>query len=187
MSQTTRGGLVALFIATVSFAWNSAPSAQQPSGLFVEVVSTAAAAADQRVAADRTRIRSRTVRVDLPQLGTRDSRADPGTLQLNLFDDASYRAVRDRIDLTPGGFVWVGHILGVEMSTVSLATEEGVMSGLIQTPDGTYTIGFAGNGLHSIVQIDQSAFPQARSRSRFLPQLHRRMSSHHPKRIRHPS
>ena len=152
---------MALFFATVAFAWSTAPSAQQSSGLFVEAVGPAAAAADQRTAADRTRIRSRTVRVDFPQLGARDSLPDAGTtLQLNLFDDASYRAVLDRIDPTQRGFVWVGHIAGVEMSTVSLATEDGVMSGMIQTPEATYTIGFAGGGLHSIVQIDQSAFPQ---------------------------
>ena len=112
------------------------------------------------MAADRTRIRSRTVRVDFTQLGTRDSRSDAGTtLQLNLFDDASYRAVLDRIDPTPGGFVWVGHIAGVEMSTVSLATEDGVMSGSILTPEAAYEVRFAGVGLHSVVQIDQSAFP----------------------------
>ena len=56
------------------------------------------------------------------------------TLQLNLFDDASYRAVLDRIDPTQRGFVWVGHVAGVEMSTVSLATEDGVMSGYDSNP-----------------------------------------------------
>ena len=160
MGQTTRRSLVALFFATVAFAWSTAPSAQQSSGLFVEVVGPAAAAADQRTAADRKRIRSRTVRVDFPQLGARDSPPDAGTtLQLNLFDDASYRAVLDRIDPTQRGSVWVGHVAGVEMSTVSLATEDGVMSGLIQTPEATYTVGFAGNGLHPIIS-DQKALPQ---------------------------
>ena len=160
MGQTPRGVLVALLIATVSFAWNSSPSAQQPSGLFVEVAGPAAAAADQRVARDRTRIRSRTVRIDFPQLGTRDARASAGaTLQLNLFDDASYRAVLDRIDPSASGFVWVGHVVGVEMSTVTLATEDGVMTGIVLMPEAAYEIRFAGGGLHSVVQIDQSAFP----------------------------
>ena len=181
MGQTTRRSLVALFFATVRLPGvrrlrrsNRLACSSKSSGL--------RGGSDQRTAADRTRIRSRTVRVDFPQLGARDSPPDAGTtLQLNLFDDASYRAVLDRIDPTQRGFVWVGHIAGVEMSTVSLATEDGVMSGMIQTPEATYTVGFAGDGLHSIVQIDQSAFPQgAEPLARSLLHRPRRCPSHLP-------
>jgi hypothetical protein len=159
MRDASRRTLAVLFILAISLAKGPALTAQQPAGLFVEVVGPAAAAADQRVAVDRTRIRSRTVRVDFPQLGTRDARADAGTtLQLNLFEDASYRAVLDRIDPTVGGFVWVGHIAGVEMSTVSLATEDAVLSGSILMPEGVYEIRFVGGGLHAAFKLIRAPF-----------------------------
>jgi hypothetical protein len=140
--------------------WGPAVLAQQPSGLFVEVAPAAPPAGDQRVVTDRTTVRVRTVRIDFPRLGARDARPGAGaTVELNLFDDVSYVAVRDRIDSTAHGFVWIGHIRGVELSTVTLATENGVMSGSIQTPDAAYAIRSAGAGLHAILQIDPGAFP----------------------------
>ena len=151
-----------LLLAAVLFlAGATALSAQQPPGLLIEV--PGGAAADQSAAGDRTRVRARTVRVDLPQLGTRAQRRTPGqSLLLNLFDDASYSATLDRIDQTRGGFVWVGHIPDVAMSTVTLAIEDGAIYGSVLTPAATYVIRSAGNGLHLVAQIDQSAFrPEA--------------------------
>ena len=151
-----------LLLAAVLFlAGATALSAQQPPGLLIEV--PGGAAADQSAAGDRTRVRARTVRVDLPQLGTREQRRTPGqSLLLNLFDDASYSVTLDRIDQTRGGFVWVGHIPDVAMSTVTLAIEDGAIYGSVLTPAATYVIRSAGNGLHLVAQIDQSAFrPEA--------------------------
>jgi Metallo-peptidase family M12 len=151
-----------LLAAVLCLASASVLRAQSP-GLFVDVSGPGAAAADRLTSGDRTRVRSRTVRIDFPQLGTRDRRPDAGrTLVLNLFEDASYPAILDRVDLTANGFVWVGHIPGVELSTVTLATEDGVLYGSILTPAFSYVIQSAGNGLHSVAQIDQSAFrPEA--------------------------
>jgi len=150
-----------LLAAVLSLAGATALSAQQPPGLLIEVPGVAAA--DQSAAGDRTRVRARTVRGDLPQLGTREQRRTPGqSLLLNLFDDASYSATVDRIDQTRGGFVWVGHIPDVAMSTVTLAIEDGAVYGSVLTPAATYVIRSAGNGLHLVAQIDQSAFrPEA--------------------------
>ena len=114
-------------------------AAQQTSGLFVEAAGPAASAAARQATPER--MRSRTVTIDFSRLGTRDAAVGGGrTLLLNLFDDVSYEAVLDRVDPTSGGFVWVGHIAGIDMSTVSLASDDGVMSGLIQTPDATYSV-----------------------------------------------
>ena len=133
-------------------------AAQQTSGLFVEAAGPAASAAGRQATPDR--MRSRTVTIDFSRLGTRDAAVGGGrTLLLNLFDDVSYEAVLDRVDPTSSGFVWVGHIAGFDVSTVSLASEDGVMSGFIQTPDATYSIRYTGGGLHSVAQIDQSALP----------------------------
>ena len=150
-----------LLAAVLSLAGATALSAQQPPGLLIEV--PGGAAADQSAAGDRTHVRARTVRVDLPQLGTREQRRTPSqSLLLNLFDDASYSVTLDRIDQTRGGFVWVGHIPDVAMSTVTLAIEDGAVYGSVLTPAATYVIRSAGNGLHLVAQIDQSAFrPEA--------------------------
>ena len=161
-----RGHLYRSLLAAVLFLGGATTlSAQQPPGLLIEVAG-GGAAADQLAAGDRTRVRARTVRVDLPQLGTREQRRTPGqSLLLNLFDDASYSATLDRIDQTPGGFVWVGHIPDVAMSTVTLAIEDGAIYGSVLTPAATFVIRSAGNGLHLVAQIDQSAFrPEADAR-----------------------
>ena len=58
--------------------------------------------------------------------------------------------------------MWVGHIPDVAMSTVTLAIEDGAIYGSVLTPAATYVIRSAGNGLHLVAQIDQSAFrPEA--------------------------
>ncbi len=161
-----RGHLSRSLLAAVLFLGGATTlSAQQPPGLLIEVAA-GGAAADQLAAGDRTRVRARTVRVDLPQLGTREQRRTPGqSLLLNLFDDASYSATLDRIDQTSGGFVWVGHIPDVAMSTVTLAIEDGAIYGSVLTPAATFVIRSAGNGLHLVAQIDQSAFrPEADAR-----------------------
>jgi Metallo-peptidase family M12 len=156
---------VALLVAGLLVASASTLVAQQRRGLFTDA-GGASVAADRQPAGDRTRVRSRTVKIELPQLGTRATRPDSARqLLLNLFDDASYQAILDRIDLTRSGFVWVGHIPGIAMSTVTLATEDGVMYGSILTPAGAYVIRSAGNGLHTIAELDQSAFsPEAEAR-----------------------
>jgi hypothetical protein len=173
MSRRKCSALVVLLVATTGavLSGSSVLLAQQSPGLFIEAAGPKIASGDQLAAADRTRVRSRTVRIDFPQLGTRDARSDVGTtLLLNLFPDVSYTAVLDRIDRTTRGFVWVGHIPGVDMSTVTLGTEDGVMSGSILTAAGTYEIRFAGSGLHTIAQIDQDAFrPEAQPREVDLP------------------
>ena len=130
-------------------------SAQPQLGLFSDAALTVAG--DRP--ADPTVVRSREVTVDFAQLKTPDSRGDPTSLVLNLFADLSYSAVLDRIDSTAEGFVWVGHIPAVELSTVTLATENGVMYGSILTPDAMYVVRPAGDGAHTVVQIDQSRFP----------------------------
>ena len=67
----------------------------------------------------------------------------------------------DCVDPTSSGFVWVGHIAGFEVSTVSLASEDGVMSGFIQySRRYWYSIRYTGGGLHSVAETpNQSALP----------------------------
>ncbi|MCX6546031.1 MAG: M12 family metallo-peptidase [Acidobacteria bacterium] len=116
--------------------------------------------------ADPTVIRSRLVTIDLGALQAARP-VDPGaaagpSLLINLFDDLAYNAVVDRIDPAVGGFTWVGHIPGHDLSTVTLATVDGVVAGGIVMPEAAYTIRYVGGGVHEVAQIDQANFlPEA--------------------------
>lgn len=160
--------LASLFATALVFLLTPAAPAQQPAGLFVDLSGPVAAAADKRETPDRTRVRRRTVRIDFSRLGTRDDAAR--TVRLNLFHDAQYEAALDRIDTTPGGFVWAGHLSGIEHSTVSLASVDGVMSGLIQTADATFTVSYAADGVHA----DRPERPASGRRARHTARISQR-------------
>src|SRR5688572_6428699 len=105
----------------VVFIWLSCASlvSAQSSGLFKQDNSASAVASPPAALPDRAAGRSRAVTVELSQLGSRDTSADRATtLELNLFEDTSFTAVLNRIDPTPRGFVWSGHIPALPMSTV---------------------------------------------------------------------
>jgi hypothetical protein len=117
---------------------------QDPAGLFIEAPGQPAR--DQ--ANDPTVVRSRPVTIRFDAL-TDASAADAGpvprsTLVLNLFDDVSYTAVIDRIDPAARGFTWVGHIPGVELSTMTLALVDAVMAGSVVMPGAVYAVRYAG-------------------------------------------
>jgi len=145
-------------------AFGDAPSAvlraqQSPVGLFIDAPGQPAR--DQ--SNDPTVMRSRpvTIRFDaLTDASAADAETVPrSTLVLNLFDDASYTAVLDRIDPAAEGFIWVGHIPGVDLSTVTLALVDTVMAGSVVMPGAVYAIRNSGGPVHEVRQIDQSKFP----------------------------
>jgi len=81
-------------------------------------------------------------------------------VMLNLFDYVIFTAVLDRVEPNrSGGYSWIGHLEGVEHSQVILVVKEGLMAGNIVVPKVFYQVRYAGNGVHAIYQIDQSAFP----------------------------
>lgn len=98
-------------------------------------------------------LRTRYLRADTHAIR---SRAGVGQeLALRLFDDAAYVAVADRVtDSVENGFVWSGRIDGVEDSWVILVvSDDGVMAGLVSTPDHLFRIRYAGRGLHAIDEV----------------------------------
>ncbi|MCX6538783.1 MAG: M12 family metallo-peptidase [Acidobacteria bacterium] len=160
--KSTIAGL--FMLAALVFGWcGDVPlSAVRPQdgieGLFVGTTPRAL----RNVTTDPTVVRSRQVTIDFAALadpGVADARmAARPALLLNLFDDASFTAVRDRIDQTENGFTWVGHIPGIEMSTVTLASVDGLVSGSIVMREAVYAIRYVGGGIHEVAQIDQSKF-----------------------------
>jgi hypothetical protein len=105
-----------------------------------------------------TVLRSRAVTVDLSAFAAPRG-AGAATLALNLFDDTSYTAVRDQVTQAAGAVTWLGHLAGVTDSQVTLAVSGGQMAGTIIRPGALYQVGYAGAGLHRIVQIDPTSYP----------------------------
>jgi hypothetical protein len=106
-------------------------------------------------------IRYRFVTVNLQIItGLRKSNQSSSSLELNLFDDAIFRAVLDRREVrSETSVVWLGHIEGVENSQVTLAVEGGIMAGNIRIRQSLYQVRYAGEGTHVLYQIDFTAFP----------------------------
>jgi hypothetical protein len=109
-------------------------------------------------------VRSRYVSLNLGWLAGPDGSApNPkagATLPLNLFQDLSLTAVLDSVEVNPGaGFTWLGHVQGVPLSQVTLVVSGEIVVGNIALPQGFYQVRYAGDGVHAVYEIDQSAFP----------------------------
>jgi len=106
---------------------------------------------------DLTIIRTRFVDINFDLL----EGAEVGdALILNLFDDVIYTAILDRVEATNAdGYSWVGHLEGTDHSELILIVGGGQMAGNVTLPGAAYQVRFAGNGVHAIYGIDQSAFP----------------------------
>ena len=148
--------------------------AAQSTGLFTPVVASPAVAAARisPTPLDPLTLRRRLVTINLGQLTpsttalssaaelTSASPATLGVLRLNLFDDAVFTGIVERTAPTfSGGHVLSGRLLGIEWGTLTLVVNGDVVAGTIRTPEATYRIRPAGNGLHTVSQIDPSQLP----------------------------
>lgn len=107
-------------------------------------------------AAGRGVVRSRFVEVSFAPF----SAAEVDSLILNLFDDVVLTAEAERVTSQPGGgLAWSGHVAGVDLSQVTLVVRDGVLAGNVSLPGVFYQVRPAGNGVHVVREIDQSAFP----------------------------
>lgn len=105
-------------------------------------------------------VRARAVRVNFDLIAPPPSRRR-GELRLNLFDDRSFVAVFERSEVrSPRSYTWYGRLANEEYSSFILVVEQGVMAANIRVSEkGVYQIGFLGNGVHVIREIDESRFP----------------------------
>jgi hypothetical protein len=129
-------------------------------------------------ATDSVALRSRLVTIDFAQLASSDvavaARAGGASagaprsvrpaygelLRLNLFDDTAFTGVVERIEPTfSGGYAISGRLLGVEGGTMMLVVNGDVVAGTIRTLETTYSIRPAGNGLHTVSEVDLSRMP----------------------------
>jgi hypothetical protein len=104
---------------------------------------------------DSTIIRSRYVQVNFDYLKA------AAVLDLNLFDDVSFKAIKERVEVrSENQYSWFGSIEGVEHGQVILVVEHDNLAGNITTKESLYQIRPKGNGVHPIYEINQSAFPE---------------------------
>ncbi|PKO12062.1 MAG: hypothetical protein CVU39_25935 [Chloroflexi bacterium HGW-Chloroflexi-10] len=102
-------------------------------------------------------LRARPIAINWPVLEAEQNTPQESRLLLNLFEDLTLTAVLDRLEAGyEGGFIWQGHLEGVEMSEVLLAANQGILAGKIAWPGSVYTIRYSGSE-HEIAQIDQVA------------------------------
>ena len=166
-----RGGRGAVLAGALLAALAGGEAAGQPGGLFSEGAPAAAVAGrDISAVSDSITLRRRLVAIDLGQLTppADAAAADPGgaqaapsgVLTLNLFDDATFTGlVRSVAPTFSGGYSLSGPLAGVEMGTMTLVVNGGVVAGTVRTPEATYRIRPAGAGLHAVSQVDPSSPP----------------------------
>ena len=113
-------------------------------------------------------LRRRTARIDLAHLDTlreeppararkgvaaRMKEPNGSSLRLNLFDDAAFDLIDVDISTTPRGFTLSAAVEGSPFGTATLAVSGDVVSGLVRTQKGIYTIRSVGGGRVAIRQV----------------------------------
>lgn len=79
-----------------------------------------------------------------------------------IFDGQKLTIIRDRqVPTGQKGFVWHGHVADQKFSSATLSVVDDVAVGSITTEKGQmYHIGYAGNGVHVLTQIDPTKYPE---------------------------
>lgn len=133
------------------------PAAQGPPPLFDEGVSLDAPVVPD--AGGPTVVRRRAARPRLDRLAGPNAAADvSAAVALNLFDDVTLSAVRDRFETDLFGHqTWSGQIDGDPLSNVSLTWKGDVLSGTISTSESLYRLS-SSNGVAIIEQLDPGTF-----------------------------
>ncbi len=115
--------------------------------------------------------RARTVEIQLTKLDSlRD--AEGGRMTLNLFDDATFEAMVERVGTDANGYSLAGRLEGIVNGRFNLAVHGNVTVGIVRAGQaGTYHIRYFDDGRQVVRQIDPAAFPPfgvtAESTSRF--------------------
>ncbi len=137
-------------------ATHAAPN--QPSGsLFISAGQGGAPPGRPEVA------RSRAVKINQSLLLDTQGAArqlPPNTeITLNIFPDTSYTPVIDQVEQEGDSYTWVGHLQGVDPSSVMIVYTAGVFMGHFASPQGIYEVSSAGDDLYQLIQIDQNKLP----------------------------
>ena len=180
LSQRTFFASAAVLVTMLLAAPLAGAEAGQQAGLFAaaEPAPAIPAARVSQIPPDSLAIRRRLVTIDLgqltpsaaalPSLAGRPSAVAlpsgqhaPGVeLKLNLFDDTVFTGIVERTAPTfSGGQSLSGRLVGVAGGTLTVVVNGDVVAGTVRTPEATYRIRPAENGLHTVSQIDLSRLP----------------------------
>ena len=86
--------------------------------------------------------------------------ATKGHFLLNLFEDATFKAVLNRREVrSDKSFTWFGRVEEIEDSQITLVVEDSVMVGNVRVHDAAYQVRYIGAGVHVINHIDPRSFP----------------------------
>jgi hypothetical protein len=109
---------------------------------------------------DPTVVRSRSVVVNFTNIVNIGALQGEDIITLNFFDDVSFTAIKDRLEKRGANrYTWFGSIKGLKHSQVILTVENGSIAGNITVDGQVFQVRGIGNGIHSVREIDQSAFP----------------------------
>ncbi len=83
--------------------------------------------------------------------------------RMELFEDAAIEAVRESfVPAGPEAFLWIGHALGDESSSLVLSVHRGALSASVRLGSGQYRIRPQGGGVHRIEEVAPSSEPPER-------------------------
>lgn len=143
--------LLAASIVSLAPAAASGSSHQSPPDLFDDF--GIQQSTDKALPAKAVKGRNRSVNVHTDLLWS-------DTLTLNLFNDVTVTAVRDRIiDNVKGNTTWIGHVEGEQDSEVFLTVRGKTMSGNVQIGQDLYEIETRGNNKHDVTKVDPDKNP----------------------------
>jgi len=146
------GAAMLFFVATGA---GSAEAKSRP--LFKEDQAQLASGGSHR----RSDVRGRRVKIDISAVAGADLPDGAAAVELNLFADKKYEAVKSRFTRRDDKhFTWSGKISDDPQSTVVLVGSEGRMRGLVFAHGRHFSIRGADAASQEVVEIDQSAFPQ---------------------------
>ena len=111
-------------------------------------------------------LRSRLVSIQWQLLPPADSRGTaevqvPTKLTLNLFEDALFTAVLERLEAGFAGLAWIGRLDGIPGSEVTLVYNEDSLSGSVTFDNASFQIRPMDESLYVIREIDPSLFRTA--------------------------
>ena len=161
MTDVHRLSLRRLFVGLIlsgAFVLGGTPAAAQPPEMPPGLFGYASGKkADKEKKTNPSASRARKVKIKSEYL-------DDDSVLLELFDDASFVAKVERRRVKANGTkVWVGKVPGAPQSQVVLAERNGIVSGTVRWDGRLFEINNAGDGKHSIEEIDASELPAHRN------------------------
>jgi peptidyl-Asp metalloendopeptidase len=100
-------------------------------------------------------VRQQTIEITSAALLADEQRSS--VLQLDLFADVSFRAVRERIEPTANSLSWVGRLEGYEGSSALFVVVGDELVGHVYAPFGFFRVARQANGLYLAQQVDPEA------------------------------